>query len=161
MKYLITIIITALALNMYSQTIELELVSTAGENFKNSKIELCWSIGEVITETYSNQTNFISQGFHQSKFEIINLIDDLSPEVQVKIYPNPTFGGVTMQFNNEDIQGLSYKVVDLNGRILYANSINSNIEQLDLNNCSQGIYLLYIFSTSKKINSVYKLRKIN
>jgi hypothetical protein len=49
MRKIITLMLLTIGLNIHSQTVELELLSAAGDNFKNPNIELCWSIGEVVT----------------------------------------------------------------------------------------------------------------
>lgn len=50
---------------VHGQTTPLQLISSAGESFKNSNYQLDWSIGELVIETYSGNQNMLTQGFHQ------------------------------------------------------------------------------------------------
>ncbi len=47
------------------QSNESEVIATSGEYFENSGISLSWTLGECITETFSNENIILTQGFQQ------------------------------------------------------------------------------------------------
>ncbi len=55
-----------------------DLISSAGNFYMNSdSITMSWSIGEVITGTIESNSNILTQGFHQNKYDIIEDINEL------------------------------------------------------------------------------------
>ncbi len=55
-----------LAFNLRAQEVSQSLISSAGDYFETENISLSWSIGEVVTETFSTNDLFVTQGFQQS-----------------------------------------------------------------------------------------------
>ena len=69
---------------------------------------------------------------------IYNVNDDY-----VKVYPNPT----TTDFTIEITQGLigeKYVIMDFSGRLLISGVLISNIEKIELDNFSNGVYIIEI-----------------
>ena len=62
-------------------------------------------------------------------------------ENNVKIYPNPTKGMVTLQFDKPVKTGL-YRLSDLSGKLLLDGTITTSIFTLDLSRYENGVYLL-------------------
>jgi len=54
------------------QRSSLDIVSSAGETFKNNTIQIDWTIGESFNTTIQNQSQQITQGFHQAN----NFVDN-------------------------------------------------------------------------------------
>jgi photosystem II stability/assembly factor-like uncharacterized protein len=67
---------------------------------------------------------------------------------QVRLFPNPTAGKVTVEVNGAESAELNYRVVDITGRELlngnWQMSENAERFELDLSNVVTGIYLLQI-----------------
>ena len=59
----------------------------------------------------------------------------------VKIYPNPTKGMVTLQLDKPVKTGL-YRLSDLSGKLLSDGTITNSIYTLDLSRYENGVYLL-------------------
>ena len=69
---------------------------------------------------------------------------------QLTVYPNPSAGLFNIQTKNP-IENATITVYDLNGRIVYqAKSENIENKSLDLNNLSNGIYILNIANGNVK-----------
>lgn len=55
-----------------AQNVTPEVVASAGETFANEWLSLEWTLGEVMTETYSGSA-VLTQGFHQPELEVAAL----------------------------------------------------------------------------------------
>lgn len=75
--------------------------------------------------------------------------------IEYRIYPNPTTSSITVDFNTDYISDAKISITDLNGKILYLNSLkNPNPAlRIDLNNYPKGIYLINIQSDDITINN--------
>ena len=62
------ILFTALILTLqtlFGQQVERQLVGSTGKYFSNSKGSMSWSVGELMTATFSTANNAFTQGFQQ------------------------------------------------------------------------------------------------
>lgn len=77
----------------------------------------------------------------------------------LSIYPNPSDGMYTVEFSNESLEMVDFKIVDVNGKLVQtATSNDKQINQhLDIRNHSNGVYILKVNAGSK--SGVYRLTK--
>lgn len=151
------IVITTIA---QSQNAKLELISVAGDSYKNSTAQLNWSIGECITETFIRENFIVTQGFHQSEDKISSIEIPLHSNIKTNAYPNPTNNFITIEFQNSSItdQNKQITVFDLQGRILIERNVNNNQEVIDFTNLSAGTYLLIVNQNKEQIYSCKVLK---
>ena len=79
-------------------------------------------------------------------------ISNLAKNENISIYPNPSSGLVFVK-TTAKFQDMFVNVTDINGRVLLFEKLNSNNEQLDLNNNANGIYFVNIVDASKNVIS--------
>ena len=65
---IISIVITA-------QSVSPEVVASAGDYFEGTNASISWTLGEIATETYSNGTIILTQGFQQPVSVTIHGVD--------------------------------------------------------------------------------------
>lgn len=102
------------------------------DNFKLTKIDL------EKTTSSSGVTNF---------------------ETGFLVYPNPTEGEVQLTINGDEPKNLSYKLYDLNGRLLQKKEIDQEKTTIVLNKYRSSIYILQIFENNKSVETL-KILKI-
>lgn len=81
--------------------------------------------------------------------------EELVGESHVKIYPNPTKGLITLQFDNP-VYG-SYQLTDLSGKMLSEGSISAAMVTIDLFQYRNGVYLLALTINGK--TEIWKIIK--
>lgn len=61
------------------------------------------------------------------------------------LYPNPTNGSVTVEFNSEVAENITFNVTDLSGKLVMSNTVaaneGSNRVYMELNDLEAGVYL--------------------
>lgn len=57
-----------------------------------------------------------------------------------QVYPNPSNGSFTVEFNQQDNNSYQLEIFDLAGKIIVANQYDSNKQNVDISNFSAGIY---------------------
>ncbi len=86
--------------------------------------------------------------------------DYLSNNESIKIYPNPTNGKLNISFYNNQ-NNIKFELYDIRGKLVkrhYSTSISTNnIEIIDLDNVSNGVYILHI--SSDKLQTTHKVVK--
>ncbi|WP_020571730.1 T9SS type A sorting domain-containing protein [Neolewinella persica] len=72
-----------------AQSLTPEVVATTGETFSNSTVTLEWTLGEIMTETFSERIT-MTQGFHQPPEGVPPVgTTALSADNPIVLYPNP------------------------------------------------------------------------
>lgn len=137
MKKIILFILLVIGLAIfsrgYAQTTSPEVIASSGNHFIGTNVQLSWTIGDVIIETYSNVNNQLTQGFHQTNL-IVSSVKDLNSNYSVSIYPNPSSDFVNIDVpNNKEL--LSIEIYNVNGQSVYHESfINKTSVNLQDNN---------------------------
>jgi len=72
-------------------------------------------------------------------------VDELASDTEIKMYPNPTQGGLTIEFaafNNDVVMN----VLNIYGQVVRTGKLTSVTTVLDLNDLSEGTYILQLQS---------------
>lgn len=81
-----------------AQSFTPDVIGSAGTFATSASGSMSWTIGEVMTETYSSAGNFFTQGFHQPDTSfVISVIENSQPNISV--YPNPIIDNVVIDFS--------------------------------------------------------------
>jgi hypothetical protein len=130
-----------------------ELTGASGDSFSNATFVLDWSIGEVLTESFSNEFNQLTQGFQQGLLEISTIVDNTKLELHICAFPNPTTSVVNININGNCLGLVDLVVTDLTGRKLLNETITQNSHQIDLSAYSPGLYMVLVKYNSQLLKS--------
>ncbi len=61
---------------LYAQSLSQVIIGSAGEYYSNGKENISWTIGEVMIETYTTNSNYLTQGFHQPLYKKLIIEDE-------------------------------------------------------------------------------------
>ncbi len=77
-------------------------------------------------------------------------VEDFDNGKTFSIYPNPTINGkFNLQFNISDIEGISIEILDINGRMLFAQTKLKENNSISIPNISEGIYFVNLVKNGK------------
>jgi len=148
------LILFSLPMIGFGQILSPSVVSSSGASYSNGGVIMDFTLGEIVIETFSNNANILTQGFHQGIIKIVLSVSDI--DIKTKIYPNPTTNFIIIELEknvNADIL-----VYDINGKIVIKDKLNDEQQkQLDFSFLNQGNYLLHINIADKQ--SVYQINK--
>lgn len=130
-----------------------EVVSSSGSYQETSNGSLSWTIGESITETLCNG-NVLTQGFQQSRITVTD-ITEINTRTNVSIFPNPTNEFVKVV--PSDNKNYTIQLFDINGKLLTENKINKTDNTVNMNEFTNGTYLLKV--TSNLETNTYQIIK--
>ena len=165
MKKLIpfSIVILFIATQSFGQKAELSLISTTGGYLKTDNINLSWSLGEIVTETFSSNDIFLTQGFQQPD-DFSTSIKTLKKEsLSIQVYPNPSSTHFFIELPKSKYQSNKYKVhiYDAHGKIIMVKTIDQQLNNIDMQNWLSGIYFIKITNIDSEVNKTIVLQKIN
>jgi hypothetical protein len=75
--------------------------------------------------------------------------------IALTMFPNPASGTVTIQ--SSTAEAVQINVVNLSGQMIASKTMNNGALTLDVQDISEGVYLVYALSTNGTVLSVEKL----
>jgi hypothetical protein len=157
---ILTVVIFAFT-NIFGQSISPELVSSAGDNFETDSYQLSWSIGEVVTDTWTEGGTTITQGFHQNTYELIAIEDLTGADLRIDVFPNPSSDLLNISIENliESNEFFSIKLNDLQGRNFIMKQISDSNTEIDMSDFASGVYLLNVYNSTNQSIKLFKIVK--
>lgn len=126
-----------------------EVVATDGNFASTAQGSLSWTLGEVVTETFSTVDSYFTQGFQQNYEEILSL-DEFGPEGQLTVFPNPFLNELNIQLSDAS-PDYTLTILDYQSKVVFQREIylTPGAEQLtlDLSELSRGYYFLHLTMT--------------
>lgn len=156
MKNTILTVFLLLTFFSYAQSISKSVIGMAGKTQTNGGLSVSWTAGEPIVGLMSAGGNQLGNGYYPSLDVKALSKEDFTMEVAIRVYPNPTSNYLYAEQKEQHQLGIN--VVDVNGRVLLENKINSG-GQIDISNFSKGIYIVQVQDLQTKKKNTYKIIK--
>jgi hypothetical protein len=133
-----------------AQSITPAVINTSGNSYTQGYYSFDWSVGEMALVETSKSIDgrmMITNGFLQPGLNLVNLGRNFTPD-EVKIFPNPTYGNLEINFSTLQQGSLLIRLYDANGKLVISRRTVSygmgNIEHLNLSHFASGTYFLKI-----------------
>ncbi len=160
-----TIVFLCLAsLMMKAQTVNPTVVSSNGDYSQNTQGSIEWTLGEVVSDTYTSSANITTMGFHQPEaMGVASLIKEQGNLSEVLVYPNPVIDELTINLEGLEESNYKFELYDGIGKLVFSSSVlitNQNkLSKLNLAEFAAGNYYLKITSNNN-FNKTVKINKI-
>ena len=76
-----------------------------------------------------------------------SIVEEINSKVTINVYPNPASGILNVATNKSN-KLLSVSLISLSGKIVYQNTLNTNISSIDVSGLSSGVYVLKTLTAS-------------
>lgn len=153
-KIITTLTICLLAFQGMAQSIDRQVISSFGLISTTASS----TVGEVVTETKTNGSFTINQGFQQTtkKAEDPNTsIEKLSLNVDYSLFPNPTINTLNLELSAAEKSQLNIQIYNAVGQAVSTNQ-EVNLKETwtgnwDVSFYTAGVYFLNIKDENQKI----------
>ena len=83
---------------------------------------------------------------YTSDIDIPSGLNETEP-ININIYPNPANNIITLEIPVEKFieHELSFQLTDIQGRLMKSASISESMQQIDISDIADGMYLLKVF----------------
>jgi len=82
-------------------------------------------------------------------------VNEVNADKFVSVYPNPSNGKFDVELSNTSSTGITIHVLDINGKTILNQTMNSSRESIDISDFAKGVYILNIsgndFNANKKL----------
>lgn len=160
MKFLTILSFSVLPFMAMAQSISPEVLASAGEHYDNGTVQLSWTLGEVMIDTYDNGTNILTQGFHQTELTVTSIEEDLA-EMRLNLYPNPTSEFLNIELGNNE-KDINLQLFDMSGKLIHKDVIKAYETKyvLRMNAVATGKYLIQMQTEDGSMNTTHQVVKV-
>jgi hypothetical protein len=151
---IVTVMVTGMALNASAQ----EVIASSGAELSNANAQMSFTIGEPVIQTAENGSNILTQGYHQTKLEVLAVAE--LTNYDVSIYPNPTRDRIVFEMDNYTNM-VTLDLLDANGRLVRSTKHypSTGKAQIEMNDLASGVYLLNVSMQEDGHANVYRIIK--
>jgi hypothetical protein len=122
-----------------------QVISSAGASATGTGVQLSWTIGEPVIETFTGTSAILTQGFHQSRLTVTAIDPTLFPELDLSVYPNPVSTSLRLVISGDKLQNLTYRLYNIEGKAIIDKDIENSPELIKMELFSSGTYILKVF----------------
>lgn len=161
MKYLTIILLSFWILNLNAQSIEKQVIGSAGNINTSGSITLSATLGELCVETITGSF-VLSQGYHQGIEDITIDLKEIDIKLDYTLYPNPSTDFVCLDLNASENVRASINIYNATGKNV------SDIKKIagmktktifDISSLPNGIYYVNIVFENKESKTISFLKK--
>ncbi len=149
-------------LNLQAQELSPQVLTTAGDSYMGSAIQLDWTLGELAITTIETPNQKISQGFHQAYFFTTLQVEDLPTAVgTIKVSPNPTSDWIELQMSFNEKQRIQLLLIDLSGKTIWSEKLIGQElnKKYSLKGFASGNYYLIFQFAGNKYSKSFQINK--
>ena len=151
-----TLLFLLVSSSTFAQSISKQVIGAAGKTQSNSNLKVSWTTGEPVVGLMTAGGNQLGNGYYPAMDIQALSIDDVTLNVEIKVYPNPT--SQSLYVSHPELNSFGIQIVDLNGKQVYAGTIEKEVP-LDVSSYTQGMYLVTIEDTTNHKKNTYKIIK--
>lgn len=155
-KIYLLFVLFVFGLNIKAQ----QIFSTSGKVITNGSVNLSYTIGEPLVSLNKEGDIILSNGFQNALIaKITKVKNNLFKPSELLVYPNPSSGILNIE-NRTTKSNLNVNIYSLQGQQVFNKQYKELIlEQINLSNLADALYILSIEDESNKINT-YKIQLI-
>ena len=132
-----------------------EVVSTQGDTYSNANGNIDFTIGEVIINTGTDGTNDLTQGFHQTNWNLVGL-EDHAPSYEAIIFPNPT--SEVLNIRTSTFENVTYTLYDAQGKLILQDKLSAEQTPIQVSQLAPGSYSITLNNQTQNLKT-FKLIK--
>lgn len=119
-----------------------EVVSAAGDSFKQETGTVTFTIGEIAIETTTTHPQHLTQGFHQPVLLVHSTSDNRNTEIPLTVYPNPVNTRLHLR-NDSHAEHLRYTLLDIRGIAVKEGPV-TDLTEISFEDMPSATYMLQI-----------------
>jgi hypothetical protein len=134
-------------------------IHTTGGDAVGSGGSVAYSVGQMLYTSETNLHGSVHQGV-QHAFEIFTLgAHEVSKDVSLIIFPNPTSDQLVILAKEVDITLFSYQLIDAQGRLVLEGPLLTSATSIGTGLLQPATYFLHVFNQNQSQVQLFKVVK--
>lgn len=137
-----------------------ESINTSGGLATGGGGTVAYSAGQVVYTVISNNFGKVGQGVQQP-FEVFTMgLNETESKIILSVFPNPTIDNFILLVNNYNSEKLTYRLLDLQGKLIKDGFITSGKTQIEMASLSSATYFIHVVNPeNRKVQSFRIIKK--
>ena len=116
-----------------------------------------WYLPSVVIEAVNQPTfsyEFLSAGIHARDTAIIDNVNDIAKAINVKAYPNPAKGSVSIDYQLETANAVTISITNTVGQVLKVKTLDKAVSgrtSFDVSDLASGVYFYTIEADGRRV----------
>lgn len=137
-----------------------ESVNASGGNATGSGGTVAYSIGEMFYTSDNSTTGTVDKGVqHAYEIYTVDIKEQANTNIALSVYPNPTVDQLTLTVIGVDNDKLSYRLYDIQGKLLLNAPINANETHIDMQHFPKATYFINVINQKSEQLKSFKIIK--
>jgi hypothetical protein len=135
-----------------------QVVTTSGDFYQNTNGSISWTLGEIMTDTYTNNQSVLTQGFQQPNLKVTSITELPGLDYSITAFPNPAKEFVKLKIEKEDVNGMQYDLLDMSGKVIESKKIQNSETEISFADLIPATYFIRITENDIEIK-IFKIVK--
>jgi len=126
-----------------------------GGNATGSGGSVSYTVGQIAYQTFSGTSGSIAQGVQQPyEISVVSGIEGAKGiNLSIRAYPNPSTDYLTLSIDEFDISNLSFKLYNIQGKLLQSEKITGNRTSIIMDNLVHSTYFVKVIQNNKEVKT--------
>ena len=136
-------------------------INSGGGNADGNGGTATCSVGQIVYQILQSEQGVIVFEGVQYAYEIVevSIENPKYPNLNFSVYPNPAADRINLSVSGLEISDLSFKLFDIDGKLLREEKITSDNTAILMDNFSSSVYLLTVYRNMENIKSFKVIKK--
>lgn len=137
-----------------------QVISSAGASATGTGVQLSWTVGEPVIDTFTGTSAILTQGFHQTRLTVTAIEVIPVPDLDLTVYPNPVSSVLRLQaIGKKKVPQMTYSLYNMEGKAIMKKLFTDSPEEINMELYSSGTYILKIFNGENQPLRTFKVIK--
>lgn len=129
-------------------------IVASGGNATGSGGSVSYSVGQVDYIYAKGSGGTMNQGIQQPyELFVVSGMEETATSISAKVFPNPTLDFIILDVKNVGIQGMSYSLIDLQGKTITQQKLSSEQTNISMRELSNGTYFIKLTDNTKELKT--------
>lgn len=134
-------------------------VATGGEA-NGSGGSASYTTGQIVYTKKTGTGGSESQGIQQPyEITVTTGIDETGIDLVINVYPNPTVDYLTLKIESDELETISYQLIDVQGKVIETKKITTNSTNINVEALPNSTYFLNIIENNKPVKTFNIIKK--
>ena len=131
-----------------------ETVPASGGEASGSGGSSSYTVGQIVYTTPNGANGSMAQGIQQA-YEVLVVvgIEITSIQLEMTVFPNPTINNLQLKIDSELLDGLTFQLIDLQGKVIEDRGLFANQTTINMETLPAAIYFLHVKSNSDVVKT--------
>ena len=113
-----------------------------------------YSVGQVVYTTATGTNGSVAQGVQQPfEISVTTGINETTINLEMSVYPNPTTNYLQLKVESEQLESLTYQLIDLQGKVIASEKVTAINTSITMETLPKAVYFLNVTDNNQLIKT--------